>query len=75
VIFLIALAALSFKAILSYVTCFTIFYIVTAKLKSIDFSVLAFGMTFNKAICIDWLVIIIGLIVADLLALLIGSSL
>jgi hypothetical protein len=51
------------------------FYIVAAELKSIDFSVLAFSITFNKVICIDWLIIIISLIVADLLALLIGSSL
>jgi hypothetical protein len=75
VIFLIALIALSFKAILSYMTYFTIFYIVAAKLKSINFSVLAFGITFNKVICTDWLIIIISLVVADLLALLIGSSL
>jgi hypothetical protein len=69
------LTALSFKAILFYMTCFTTFYIVTTKLKSIDFSVLAFNITFNKAIYIDWLIIIIGLIMANLLALLTGSSL
>jgi hypothetical protein len=75
VIFLTALTALSFKAILSYITYFTIFRIVAIKLKSIDFSALAFGITFNKAIYIDWLIIIISLVVADLLALLIRSSL
>jgi hypothetical protein len=69
------LIALSFKAILFYVTCFTTFHIIAAKLKSIDFSVLAFSITFNKVIYIDWLIIIIGLVVADLLALLIGFSL
>jgi hypothetical protein len=75
VIFLIALIALSFKAILFYITCFTTFYIVAVKLKSIDFSVLAFNITFDKVIYIDWLIIIIGLIMANLLVLLIGSSL
>jgi hypothetical protein len=75
VIFLITLIALSFKAILSYITCFTTFYIIATKLKSIDFSVLAFSITFNKVICIDWLIIIISLIIADLLTLLTGSSL
>jgi hypothetical protein len=69
------LTALSFEAILSYVTCFTTFRIIAVKLKSIDFSTLAFGITFNKAIYIDWLIITISLVVADLLALLIGSSL
>jgi hypothetical protein len=75
VIFLIALIALSFEAILSYVTCFTIFRIVVAELKSINFSALAFSITFDKAIYTDWLIVIISLIVADLLVLLIGSSL
>jgi hypothetical protein len=75
VIFLIALIALFFKVILSYVTYFTIFYIVAAKLKSIDFSVLAFSIIFDKVIYIDWLIVIISLVVADLLALLTGSSL
>jgi hypothetical protein len=75
VIFFTALIALSFEVILSYVTCFTIFCIVAIKLKSIDFSVLVFGIIFDEVICIDWLIIIISLVVADLLALLIGSSL
>jgi hypothetical protein len=75
VIFLTALTALSFKAILSYITYFTIFRIVTTKLKSINFSILAFSITFDKVIYIDWLIIIISLVIADLLALLIGFSL
>jgi hypothetical protein len=75
VIFLIALVALFFEVILSYITCFTIFRIVAAELKSINFSALAFGITFDKAIYIDWLIVIISLVVANLLVLLIESSL
>jgi hypothetical protein len=75
VIFLASFIALSFKAVLFYITCFTIFLVVTTEFKSINFSILAFGITLNKAISINWLIVIIRLIIADLLALLIGSSL
>jgi hypothetical protein len=75
VIFLILFIALFFKVVLFYITYFIIFLIVAAKFKSINFSVLAFSITLNKAISINWLIIIIRLVVANLLALLIRSSL
>jgi hypothetical protein len=75
VIFLALFIALSFEVVLFYMTCFTIFLIVAAEFKSINFSVLAFDITLNKVISVNWLIIIIRLVVADLLVLLIESSL
>jgi hypothetical protein len=75
VISLVAFTALSFEVILLYVTCFTILCIVVIELKSIDFSALTLGMTLDEAVGIDWFIVIASLVMADLLALLIRSSL
>jgi hypothetical protein len=67
--------ALFFKVILLYITCFTTLYIIVIKLKSIDFSILTLSITLNKAVGINWFIIIISLIIINLLILFIRFSL